>query len=63
MECDRAVARHRATREHVQQLEHAYDAAAGEERQPLPGGELDSDRLMQDLDDFLRSSGRVDASS
>lgn len=27
---------------------------AGEEQQGLPGGELDSDKLMQELQDFLR---------
>ena len=53
-QCDREVARNRATREHVQQLEQQYDASAGEEPQPLPGGELDSEKLMQDLQDFLR---------
>jgi proteasome assembly chaperone (PAC2) family protein len=53
-ECDRAVARDRATREHVRKLEQEYDAAAGEEQQPLPGGELDSDRLMREVEDFLR---------
>ena len=53
-ECDRAVARDRATREHVRKLEQEYDALAGEEQQPLPGGELDSEKLMQDLEDFLR---------
>ena len=53
-QCDREVARNRATREHVQQLEQQYDAAAGEEQQPLPGGALDSEKLMQDLQDFLR---------
>jgi proteasome assembly chaperone (PAC2) family protein len=52
--CDRAVARDRSTREHVRKLEQEYDAAAAEEQQPLPGGELDSDKLMRDLEDFLR---------
>ena len=56
-QCDRAVAKDRATREHVRQLEQQYDAEAGEEGQPLPGGELDSDKLMQDLQDFLRKQG------
>jgi proteasome assembly chaperone (PAC2) family protein len=56
-QCDRAVARDRGTREHVRQLEQEYDAAAGEERQPLPGGELDSEKLMQELEDFLRKQG------
>lgn len=52
-QCDRAVARDRKTREHVRQLEQQYDAATREEL-PLPGGELDSAKLMQDLQDFLR---------
>jgi proteasome assembly chaperone (PAC2) family protein len=51
-QCDREVARSKATREHVQQLEQQYDATTSEERQAL--GELDSDKLMQDLQDFLR---------
>ena len=42
------------TREHVKKLEQEYDAADGEEQQPLPGGELDSEKLMQELEDFLR---------
>jgi proteasome assembly chaperone (PAC2) family protein len=52
--CDRAVARDRATREHVRQLEQEYDATAGEERPALPSGELDSEKLMRELQDFLR---------
>jgi proteasome assembly chaperone (PAC2) family protein len=54
-QCDRAVARDRATREHVRQLEQQYDATAGEEPQTLPTGELDSEKLMQELQDFLRA--------
>jgi hypothetical protein len=38
----------------VRKLEQEYDAAVGEEPPPLPGGELDSDRLMRELEDFLR---------
>jgi hypothetical protein len=53
-QCDREVARNRSTREHVQQLEQQYDATASEERQTLPEGELDSDKLMQELEEFLR---------
>src|SRR5262249_51351572 len=53
-QCDRAVARDRATREHVQKLEREYDEATDEERPALPGGEVDSEKLMQDLQDFLR---------
>jgi hypothetical protein len=48
------VARDRATREHVRTLEQEYDAAASEEKDPLPGCELDSDKLMRELEDFLR---------
>jgi proteasome assembly chaperone (PAC2) family protein len=57
VQCDQAVARDRATREHVRKLEQEYDAAAGEEQQPLPGGELDSERLMREVEDFLRRQG------
>src|SRR5499426_3952031 len=53
-QCDKAVARDRATREHVRKLEQEYDAEVGEERPPLPGGELDSEKLMQELEEFLR---------
>jgi proteasome assembly chaperone (PAC2) family protein len=54
-QCDRAVARDRATREHVRKLEQEYDAAASEEeKESLPGGELDSEKLMQELEEFLR---------
>jgi hypothetical protein len=53
-QCDRAVAKDRATREHVQQLEQEYDAASGEERPPLPDEALDSDKLMREVEDFLR---------
>jgi hypothetical protein len=38
----------------VRKLEQEYDAAAAEEQQPLPGGELDSERLMREVEDFLR---------
>ncbi len=53
-QCDRAVARDRGAREHVRKLEQEYDAEVREERQPLPGGELDSDKLMRELETFLR---------
>jgi proteasome assembly chaperone (PAC2) family protein len=57
-QCDRAVARDRGTREHVRKLEQEYDATASEEQAPLPAGELDSDKLMQELEDFLRKQQR-----
>lgn len=62
-QCDQAVARDRATREHVRKLEQEYDAEAGEEQKPLPGGELDSDKLMQELQDFLRKQREGGAGS
>jgi proteasome assembly chaperone (PAC2) family protein len=63
IQCDRAVAQDRAIREHVRRLEQQYDAAAGEERQPLPDGELDSGKLMQELEDFLRKQREGDPGS
>ena len=62
-QCDQAVARDRATREHVRKLEQEYDAAAAEEQQPLPGGELDSEKLMRELQDFLRKQQEGDEGS
>ena len=49
----RLLARNKATREHVQQLEKDYDEAAGEKPQGLPDG-VDSDQLIRELEDFLR---------
>ena len=60
-QCDQAVARNRATREHVRQLEQQYDAEAGKDQ--LPGGELDSEKLMQELEDLLRKQREGGASS
>ena len=48
------MAKNRTTREHVRQLEQEYDAAAGQEQPPLPSGEIDSNKLMKELEDFLR---------
>ena len=53
-QCDKAVARDRATREHVRQLEQEYDASASEEPPPLPDEKLDSEKLMREVEDFLR---------
>jgi proteasome assembly chaperone (PAC2) family protein len=53
-QCDRAVARDPAIREHVRQMEQEYDTTAGEERQGLPIEELDSEKLMLELEEFLR---------
>ena len=62
-QCDRAVARDRDTREHVRQLEQEYDSAAGEERPPLSGEEIDSDKLMREVQDFLRGQREGGAGS
>jgi hypothetical protein len=53
-QCDRAMARDRATREHVRQLEQEYDAAASASREPLPDEKLDPDKLMREVEDYLR---------
>jgi hypothetical protein len=62
-QCDQAIARDRATREHVRQLEQQYDAEAAEAPHALPDGELDSDKLMRDLQDFLRQQREGGGSS
>ncbi len=53
-QCDRAVARDRATQEHVRKLEQEYDAEAGQEQQPLSEEEVDPEKLMREVQDFLR---------
>lgn len=62
-QCDQAVAQDRATREHVRKLEQQYDAEAAEEQQALPGGKLDADKLMEDLQEFLRKQREGGAGS
>ena len=52
-QCDKAVAKDRATREHVKQLEQEYDATAADEGPPL-SEEIDSDKLMREVEEFLR---------
>ena len=60
---DKAVARDRATREHVRRLEQQYDAEASDEPQPLADGEVDSDKLMREVEDFLRKQREGGAGS
>jgi proteasome assembly chaperone (PAC2) family protein len=62
-QCDRAVARDRATREHVKQLEQEYDAAGGDEPTPLPDEKVDADKLMREVEDFLRGQREGGAGS
>ena len=56
--CDQAVAGDRATREDVRKLEEQYDAEVAEEQKSLPGGELAPDKLMEELQEFLRKQQR-----
>jgi proteasome assembly chaperone (PAC2) family protein len=53
-ECDRAVARDASVQAHVRELEQEYDAMIGQERRALGDEELNSDKLVQELEDFLR---------
>ncbi len=53
--CDQLVAADATTQAHVQELEQEYDSESDEEEPtPLGDEELNSDRLMQELEDFLR---------
>ncbi len=52
--CDQAVTRHTSLQAHVRQLEQTYDAAVGEATPPLRDEDLNSDQLIQELEDFLR---------
>jgi proteasome assembly chaperone (PAC2) family protein len=52
--CDQAVARDTSIQTHVRQLEKAYDAAVDEGPKAQQDEGLNSDQLMQELEDFLR---------
>ena len=58
-QCDRAVAKDRDTREHVRKLEEQYDAEAAEEQHAL-SGEIDSEKLMREVEEFLRQQREGD---
>jgi proteasome assembly chaperone (PAC2) family protein len=60
-QCDRAVARDRDTREHVRKLEQEYDAETSAEPPQL--GEVDADKLMREVQDFLRGQREGGAGS
>jgi len=53
-ECDRAVARDPSVQAHVQELEQEYDTTVGQEQGALGDEELNAEKLMQELEDFLR---------
>lgn len=53
-QCDRAVAIDSSTQAHVRELEQDYDAAVDEEPTSLRDEDLNSEKLMKELEDFLR---------
>jgi proteasome assembly chaperone (PAC2) family protein len=59
-QCDRAVARDASTQAYVRQLEQDYDATVDEEQQTLRDEELNPEKLMQELQDFLRKEREGD---
>ena len=52
--CDRAIASDSATQEHVRDLERDYDAVMDASPSPSQDDDLNTDQLMQELEDFLR---------
>jgi hypothetical protein len=53
-QCDQAVARDSSIQAHVQQLEQEYDSTVDEELRALRDEDPNSEKLMQELEDFLR---------
>jgi proteasome assembly chaperone (PAC2) family protein len=53
-QCDQAIARNASIKTHVRQLEQTYDATVDEVSGPLRDEALDPDKLMQELEEFLR---------
>ena len=53
-QCDQVVAADSSTEAYVRQLEQEYDSTVDEESEPLRDEDLNSDQLMQELEDFLR---------
>jgi proteasome assembly chaperone (PAC2) family protein len=53
-QCDQAVARDTSIQDYVRQLEQDYDSTVDEAPRPLPDEDLNSEKLMQELEDFLR---------
>jgi len=52
--CDQAVAQDASIQTYVRQLEQDYDATVDEAPRPLRDEDLNSEQLMQELEDFLR---------
>ena len=53
-QCDQAVANDPSTRAYVRQLEQEYDSEVDEAPRSLHHEDLNSEQLMQELEDFLR---------
>jgi proteasome assembly chaperone (PAC2) family protein len=53
-QCDQAVARDTSIQDYVRQLEQDYDSAVEDAPPPLRDEDLNTEKLMQDLEDFLR---------
>ncbi len=52
--CDQAVANDSSSQAYVRRLEQEYDSTVDEEPRPLRDEELNPEKLMRDLQDFLR---------
>jgi proteasome assembly chaperone (PAC2) family protein len=52
--CDQAVAQDTSTQAYVQQLEQDYDTTGDEAPRPRRDDDFNSEKLMQELEDFLR---------
>jgi hypothetical protein len=52
--CDQAVANDVSIQAYVRQLEQDYDATADEEPRSLRDEDLNPEKLIQELEDFLR---------
>jgi proteasome assembly chaperone (PAC2) family protein len=53
-QCDQAVARDTSIQDYVRQLEQDYDSTVEEGSRPLRDEDLNTEKLMQELEDFLR---------
>lgn len=54
MQCDQAIARNASIQAHVRELEREYDATASEASRPPHDEAPDTNRLIQEVEDFLR---------
>jgi len=60
-QCDQAMARDTSIQAYVRQLEQDYDATGDEEQPPLRDESFNPDKLMQELEDFLRKEREGEA--